>query len=698
MLIAETTFEQPQPQQVEESESPEQQQNRAAVKQWLSRISHAKSRFESDFKRMREDMEFATGIQWLGQTDLNQDQYTNNITLKLTNQKVATLYAKNPKATVTRRKRLDFQIWDGKQESLVQNITQAAMLLASGQPLPPELAAFMADVEQGQQRIAIVSKLCETLEILYQYQVDISRPEFKEQFKQLVRRTIITGVGYVRPHLCRDGERYLSTVDHGSEQTDRLERIRQLVQKIESNEGSEQNDAHYATLRSLVLSVGAGQALNSYDEINERIEFDFLPSTSVIVDPRCRSLKEFIAARWIAIEYCLPVEEVNAVFGVDVKVGSGEGNAKEVTRTNYFPSEEPPKATDPLNSHLVSVYEVFDYNTKTSFFLCDGWKDYLREAEFVTPEVKGFWHIFALTFNDCESDPSTKASIYPPSDVRLMKHIQKEWNRTREALRDHRLANAPKYIVRKGYLTDEDKRKLSTSTPHSVIEIEGIPAEAQPANFISVMQMAQVDPSLYDTTMLENDMMLGIGMQSASIGAAQPNVTATVGSIAEQSRMNVSASNIDDLDGLLSRLAQACTEMMLQEFSLDTVKQIAGPGAVWPLDFALRKSFLNEVSAKVEAASSGRPNKAVDIANWRDLAPMLVQAGANPVGVISQTAKRLDDNIDVAEFFPVIPQAPTGSQSMEQGGPAAPNGPQSSSSPEGPSPANPPNRQPRPAS
>jgi hypothetical protein len=222
-------------------------------------------------------------------------------------------------------------------------------------------------------------------------------------------------------------------------------------------------------------------------------------------------------------------------------------------------------------------------------------------------------------------------------------------------LHDHRVANTPKYITRKGTLNEEDITKLNNAEPHAVIELTSIPDGVEPSKYISVLQQAGIDPALYSTDHLEKDMQLGAGMQQANLGAAQPNVTATVGTIAEESRLNVSASNVDDLDGLLSRVAQACVEITLQEFSIETVKRIVGRGAVWPLTAVERADFLNEIEAKVEAASSGRPNKGLEVANGNQLLPLILQAGGNPKGVIEELARRLDDNLDVTKFFPLTP-------------------------------------------
>lgn len=640
----------------------EQQQARAAVKMWLSRITAAKKKWEDDFKRMKADMEFVTGMQWVNQKTMDDDRYTVNLTLRLVNRKVADLYAKNPIAVATRRDRMYFQVWDEKIETLTETIMQTMQAQAMGMPVPLETMALFADFQAGKQRQQLIDQFCRTLRIVYQYQVDAHHPDFKEQMKQLVRRVIICGVGYVRLYFCRDqDEEYnkVSTIDTKSGVSDRLGRIRALTTRLQEGDVDETSE-QFQTLRSLVRSVGASEAMQDDFTLPERLEFDFPPATSVIPDPCCRSLKDFVGARWVAQEYKLPVDEVNAIFGTDIKVGSGVGQAKEYGTNSADQKPGADAAGKPAEEpKQVCLYEIFDYRTKTSFFVCDGYNDYVEAPASPNPAVSGFWPVFSLTFNDVESvGDDSKASPFPPSDVQLAKSAQKEWNRSREALRDQRNANAPKYPVRDGLLTEEDEEKIRNAVPNSVLKLKGIPPDMAPDQFIRPLQMAPIDPRMYDTAPLEQDLSLGVGMQQANIGPALPNVTATVGSIAEQSRLNVSASNVDDLDGVLSRLAQAGAEMLIQAMSKEMVLQIAGPGAVWPELDASRRDFLNEVLMTVQASSSGRPNKAIEIQNFQQIAPVLLQAGANPLGVVQEGVKRLDDNLDITNFMPILPPAP----------------------------------------
>jgi hypothetical protein len=265
----------------------------------------------------------------------------------------------------------------------------------------------------------------------------------------------------------------------------------------------------------------------------------------------------------------------------------------------------------------------------------------------------GFFPIFALVFNEVEVEPGLKASLFPCSDVQAVKSAQMEWNRTRDALRDQRVSNNPTWITRKGALSDTDKTKIANAEPNSIIELENVPPD-QDINTLFVRRpAAEIDPAMYETAPLEQDILHGGGMQQANLGGPQPSETATGQTIAEQSRMDASASNIDDLDGFLSRLAQARGEMALQGMDAEIVTDIVGPGAVFPSSPDTRTYYLRQVYLQVKAASSGRPNKAVDVANMRDIIPLVLQAGGNPVAVIKKLIEVLDANANVEEFFPV---------------------------------------------
>jgi len=636
------------------------------VKLWTSRIKKAKQHFDEDHKRMKENMELVGGLQWDGQEKMDDDRYIANFVNRLTNQKVSSLYAKDPKAVSRRRKRLDYQLWDGKVETLQAAAVamQGSMMTGMLTPQAMQAQQLLADFQRGQQWKAMCEKVGTTVDTIYQYECDNQQPSFKTQMKQLVRRTVITGVGFVRMSFIRQGSHTLASDMADSSIQMRLKRAKLIMSEIRDDIVQE-DDPRVEQVRLLMEGLQSTAQGEATLDLEEAIEFDFPTVTSVIIDPRCRSLKGFVGAQWIAQQFIMPLEEANAYFESDIKVGGELIEYSEEGMELKKPFSDQPKdvATKPMGC----FWEVFDLTTKTSFFLCDGWKKYVQPPRQPVPQLKRFWPIFSLTFNDIEVEGGQKIHIYPPSDVQLLKPMQKERNRERQELREHRKSNRPFYGVSKGagQLTEGDKAKLSSHEIGEVIEFEGLAPGTDINKAIGIFQHAPIDANVYTTAPYDEDAQLAVGSNQIQQQKPIRHVAATPAVIQEQARISDVNSNVDDLDDLLSEMDKAGGEIILSEFSLQTAQRIAGIGAVLPE--TNKQDFLNEIFLDHVAASSGRPNKAVEVANAQQLVPMLVTAGANPWGIIQYVVRILDSNLEPTDFAPMLPPAPQGQQQPQQG-------------------------------
>lgn len=617
----------------------------AVVKKWLKKIDSAEKKWNTKFDEMRKNMEFVAGWQWDGQDKLDDPRYKNNVTLRMVNQKVASLYARNPQVEVTRQDRMNYQVWDGNMMSIMQALQEVQMASGMGMMPPFESMVLLQDYEEGRKREKYVDRVCETLSKVYQKSVDTHRPEFKEQMKQLVRRVITCKVGYVKVRLC-SATKYdenISTVTKESNSETRIQNAQAIMNELEAGD-LDIESAEVEEAQNLLVAAGASPTTDE-EPTSEYLEFDFPPATSIIPSEECRNLKEFVAATFVAQKYRVDKELVEGIFNINLS-----------QPTLCEPDSESGSTTQDekdSNEKKVEIYEVFDIKTKTRFFVAKGFKDYVLPPESVTPTVSGFWPIHALTFNDVESEEGTKSSPFPPSDVDLLRDPQKEWNRTRDALRDQRNANAPKYVCASGMISEEDEQNLVDAKPNSVTKLKSLPPNVEPDKFIRPLGMLPIDFSLYDVAPMEKDMLMAGGMQEANVGPAGKDVTATVGTIAEQSRMTMLSSNVDDLDGFLSRVAKAGVELILRGMTIETAQRIAGIGAVLPEEDV--NEYLNEINIKIQAASSGRPNRAMGIANAQQLMPILMQAGANPAAIVEELVKRMDDTLDIDNFFPLTP-------------------------------------------
>ena len=250
--------------------------------------------------------------------------------------------------------------------------------------------------------------------------------------------------------------------------------------------------------------------------------------------------------------------------------------------------------------------------------------------------------------------------------------MQKERNRTRQEWRETREGNRTFHYTMKGWLTDDDRDKLKQHETHELLELQGQPPNGDMDKSIGHWTGTAIDRNMFDVSPLDADAALAVGSNNIQQGGNIRHTAATPAVIQEQSRISGVGSNVDDLDDVLSELAQASGEMMLKKFQPQTVQRIVGKGAAWPDQ--QREDFLNEVYLDIVAASAGRPNKAVDVQNAMQLGPLMAQAGANPWALIQYYAKVLDANLNPTDFAPVMPpQQPPGGQAPQQKPQGGPN-------------------------
>jgi hypothetical protein len=659
-----------------------------------ARIRSDKSHHRRAFEAMREDMQLARRG---ASKDWSKDHYTANITGRHINQKVAALYAKDPKATARRRERLDFAVWDEQEASLqmafqtIAMYQQAAMTdpMAAAMPPPPEVEQammLMQDFQEGMQHRQMIGKIGKTLEVLFDYYMKSQRPvEFKTSMKQLVRRAATCGVGYIEVGFQREYKEDPAVALRLQDFRTQLAHVQDLQKQVQEGESNDRE----ADERELQHAIESLQA-QEFVLIREGLVFDFPESTNVIPDQRCRSLVGFVGCRHLTLEYLYTPDEVRKMFDVDLghrfTPYAQDGNAQGASDQPDLPfNEEEGKDTN----SFVCVWKHYDRDAGQVYYVADGYHGFLRPPAPPDVYVENFWPVYALTFNDVE-DPE---SPFPPSDVRLMSDMQAEYNRSRQGMREHRQAARPRFGTPRGALSDEDRVRLGALEPFEVVELN-VDMSTDLRQVLQPLPMPGVDPNLYETGQLFTDIQLVIGSQEAQFGGVS-KATATEASIAEGSREAAVGSNVDDLDMFLTDIARAAGQILLREMSPEKVSEIVGPGAVWPqmtLD-----QIADELYLEIEAGSTGKPNQVQEIRNWREMLPFLIQMpGIQPMWLVRETLRRLDDRMDlteaIAENVPAIvamnrmTQPMTGEPQDDptaQGGEGASNGPPAPGGPAG---------------
>ncbi len=601
------------------------QSRRSLVREWADKILRAKTHWSEAHKKMRDDMDFFMGKQW---PHGNGDKYVANLVQRHVQQRVASLYAKNPKAVAKRRDTIDFVLWDGNPGVLQEAMTVNELKIQqTGMPDPQAMAIF-EDVKRGFEARKKTERIAKTLEIVF-HQV-VESQNLKPQMKQLVRRVCVTGVGFVKIGYHRMmGKRPedLEKITDITEQLQVLERL--LADKVDGKFDSEHAKAEQ--LRILLDELSEKQ-----DAIlDEGMVFDFPQSHSIILDPRCRQLKGFIGAEWVAHEFILSVDEVKEIYNIDL----GTAYTRQEENRGSVDEQESKKR----DCELARVWEIHSKKDGTVFTIADGYPDFIKDPDCPELGMKRFWPFFVLTFNEVEND----REIYPPSDVSLLRPVQEEYNLARQRLREHRNANRPLYVTPTGALSREDIEKLQVREANEVIQLQAIQPGQSVDQVLQAVKPVPIDPALYDTSPFVDDLYRIVGSQEANMGGTGGG-TATEVSVAESSRMSALGSNVDDLDDFLSEIAKASGQVLLRMMDPQTAQKIAGPGAVWPTLSAQEVS--EELLLEIEAGSSGRPNKAAEIANFERLAPILMQIpGIDPAWLAKEAIRRLDDGMDLSD-------------------------------------------------
>lgn len=613
---------------IERGEPEVNEARKALVTELLAEVTEDKKKWGPSFTRMREDMKFVRK-QLPSETD-DDERAKANIIQRHIKQRVASLYARNPTFVAKRRPRLDFAVWDGTRMSLEKAAAEMDMAAQAGMQPSPETMALLKDVQQGITHRRMLDKVGRTLEVLLSHTLDEQQPPFKSQCKQLVRRSVICTVGYVKVMFQRQLEKRPDVEARLADVTAQLANY----ERMSADAADGETDANSAEIERLRLVQRELQAQTEI-VVREGLVYDFTSPLRVIPDRETTQLTAgFPGARRVSEEFLLTCDEIKETYGVDI--GANYTGYKELSTGQVRKSE--------TDGKKALVYEVYDKKDGLLYVLCEGYPDFLKEpGPPPLPYLETFFPWLPLVFNPLEEE----CEIYPESDVRLLRPLQREINRKAEAIRQHRIASRPLYLARSGALEEEDAKSLAGHEAHEVVQLQGLDGAMDLSKAFAAFPKVGVDPNLYETGTDLALVQLVAGQQEANLGGTAGD-SATENSIAEASRMEAVSSETDELDDFLSMLARLSGQVLLNEMSAETVQRVVGPGAVWP---SLRaQEIAEEVFLEIEAGSSGRPNKERDLAAFERAAPTLLQTpGIDPEWFAKYQIRLLDSGIDYEE-------------------------------------------------
>ena len=499
-----------------------------------------KKHYRDAFKQMLDDMEVA----WNGASkSWPKSNYKVNITQRFVRQKVASLYAKNPRAMAKCRQKLKYKVWDGTMQQL-----QSA---AQGLPDPMSALAIMQDAQAGKAEEEMYKKLGKTLECCFHYYIDEQIPSFKSQMKRCVRSAVQTAVGYVKLGFQRETDLSPDNKAKIADSQQRLARIQRLIDDLSPEGDKTRLDAEAEELRLIVEQLRKEPMVI----IREGLVFDFPKPTSVIPDRKCISLDGWIGADWLTEEIFMTPNEVKEFYQLDLGgalTTNAPGSGYTAYSTNGTEYRQNPRSDlSGKREDLVCVWMMYHKASGLKFQLADGFKDFLKEPEGPEVVVERYFPIYALCFNELEHP----TKLFPPSDVCNITPQQMELNRQKEALREHRKANRPGYVTPKGALSEGDKTALTGQEANAVVELDGMMPGNKVTDLLQALPKIGVDPNLYESQGIMDDVYKTVGMAEPSFGGSSGD-TATAVATAEQARTAALEAEADQLNDFLSVLAR----------------------------------------------------------------------------------------------------------------------------------------------
>jgi hypothetical protein len=618
------------------------------VKVWNARVMRARQHWKPAYERMRRSMDFTLGKQWPNSTGMDDDRYICNIALRHVQNRTAAIYANNPTITARRRERMIATIWDGSLQSLAMAQQNSQLAGSLNLPVDQSSQAIIEDAQRVHAYNSMLDKVANTLRLLYNYNVDEQVHPFKTMMKLATRRAIICGVAYVKLGFQRAMRMRPDIEARIADMSEQLATIERLSADL-ADEKFQIEDAKAEELRLAIQSLSSQPQLI----VREGLVFDYPESTNIIPDLKCKNIREFLGADWVAEEFFMTPDQIEEIYKVDVGQAYRAWRAEGINDPSntdqgtlpYLDVTRDARYQDQQSNVYAVVWQIYHRKDRLVYTVCDGYPDFLQEPSEPDIYTDRFWPWYPIVLNECYHPDR----VFPPSDIELLWNMQLELNRARQGLREHRQANRPKVAVAGGRLEEEDKAKLRTHPANAVIELNALQVGEKIDDLLQPFKMPPIDPALYDTNPSMEDMLRVLGQQEADMGQTA-RATATETSVAESARSSDLASTMDDMDGMLTQMARDGGQILLLNVSNDTVMKVVGQGAVWPnID---RDAVARNVYLEVQAGSTGRPNKTQEVQNAVQLVPLLQRVpGISPEWLANELIKRMDDRLDLSDAF-----------------------------------------------
>jgi hypothetical protein len=397
------------------------------------------------------------------------------------------------------------------------------------------------------------------------------------------------------------------------------------------------------------------------------------------------NLVDIYQARWIAHRVWMTSEEIGSKWGVPVEelkmLNRYDSKGEKVTPGKSMDDPATNKDLEATTKNdRCAVWEYHDKTTGRVLVWACGMErfldDYVPDATW-----RNWYPFFPLGFNLVDG------RLLPISDVQLQMHLQDEVNRLRTFAAEARKACFPRFAIKKGSMTPQEKKDFEDAAPFQVVELNA-PQDVKDA--LMTLGGTNYHAELYDTTSAVHDMEVMSGISQVSVGAVTRDDShfATDTAVAAQQFGVQTDYRRTILESWINDICTALADMGVAIVPEENIKARVGQEAFWPL--VGRAELLQMLRLNVRSGSTGRPDREEEVKFWEMFPDLMMKLGLVPNGVYvaQQMFKAMGKNIDMnkavmAMVPPGMPPAEPGPQGgarpgagappMSQSGPPAPN-------------------------
>ncbi len=446
------------------------------------------------------------------------------------------------------------------------------------------------------------------------------------------------------------------------------------------NQDPETLEAEKAEKEQLIKSLQDKLELS----VTKMFVIDYVETENIQVSTDINSISNYTDADWIGNELFLTKDDALSRFPrletEDIKSAKvyHQRAPKELTTReidNVLPqgtmTAESAQAfttqtSDAESPAFLRVVEIWDRRDKQIRTIIDGVKKWAKEPYPPPYPTSRFYPYFYFAFYEVDGQRHAQSLSW-----RLYK-LQDEYSATRSNFRLTRERSIPGVLFNATMLDEVEAKKLTESKSQEYTALRPSDPATPLANLFAPKPVQAIDMRLYDPTLILNDMERISGVQealSAAINGPGNPKTATEANIQQSGTQARTTSDRDNLEGMLTELAEYTAQQALQCLEVRDVQRLAGPKAYWPEGMDIEDLF-TLVEIQIEAGTTGKPRQSTDMQAWGTILPLIQKSlqsieqafamGNLPMAnaeieLVKETMLRLGDESDVERFIPRQP-------------------------------------------